>query len=225
MNTTFRKWRSILCFHAKLRQKLRHTFERVRPFGEFLKRSYDNFRFCVVRFNLPCFRIVHIAKGRERQPFATAEFLANTALHIFNKVVRKILGLSERHLQHEFPLRSWLKPKLREAQRNDFAGIYEIDNASAVHTVASEAIRVPCEYSNALALFYLVYHFGKPFSSGFLFAFRFLKFADDFKIFSTRIFSQFKKLRLNRHYLVVVIFRRFPSVEKIFWFEHNFLNY
>ena len=45
----------------------------------------------------------------------TLKSLADSTLHIFNKVVRKVFGLSERHLQHEFPLRSWLKPKLRKA--------------------------------------------------------------------------------------------------------------
>ena len=38
VNTAFRKWRSVFRFNAKLRQKLRHTFERVSSFGEFLKR-------------------------------------------------------------------------------------------------------------------------------------------------------------------------------------------
>ena len=44
-----------------------------------------------------------------------ADFLADSTLHILDEVVRKIFGLSERHLQHEFALRSWLKPKLRKA--------------------------------------------------------------------------------------------------------------
>src|SRR3989344_4265907 len=63
-----------------------------------------------MRFNGASFGIVHIAKGRERQPFSPAEFLADTAIDIFNKIIAVILGLAERHLQHKFPLRSWLKP-------------------------------------------------------------------------------------------------------------------
>src|SRR3989344_3780854 len=94
-------------------------------------------------FNGASFGIVYIAKGREREPFSPAEFLADTAIDIFNEIIRVILGLSERHLQHEFPLRSWLKPKCRKAQRNDFLRIYEVDNFSTIYRVAGETIRMP----------------------------------------------------------------------------------
>src|SRR3989344_3578816 len=94
-------------------------------------------------FNSASFGNIHIAKGRERQPFASTEFLADTTIDIFNKIIAVILGLTERHLQHKFPLRSWLKPKCRKAQRNDFLRIYEVDNFSAIYRVSGETIRMP----------------------------------------------------------------------------------
>src|SRR3989338_1035487 len=94
-------------------------------------------------FNGASFGVVHIAERRERQPFASTEFLADTAIDILNEIIRVILGLSERHLQHEFPLRSWLKPKCRKAQRNYFLCIYEVDNFSPIYRVAGETIRMP----------------------------------------------------------------------------------
>src|SRR3989338_9251960 len=84
---------------------------------------------------------------------------------------------------------------------------------------------MPCEYSHTVHFLNFANHGGKHFSSGFLCAFRFGKFCKNFHIFSTRVFPQFKELSFNTHNLVVVIFRRFASVEKIFWFEHNFINY
>src|SRR3989344_1141796 len=99
-------------------------------------------------FNRPSFGVVHIAKGREREPFASTEFLADTAIDIFYQIIRVIFGLTERHLQHEFPLRSWLKPKCRKAQRNNFFGIHEIDDAPAVHAVSRQSVRVPRQYAH-----------------------------------------------------------------------------
>src|SRR3989344_4846851 len=168
-----------------------------------------------MRFYCSRFLIIYITKWRFCQPFATAEFLADTAIDIFNQVIRVILGLTERHLQHEFPLRSWLKPKCRKAQRNDFLRIYEVDNFSSIYRVTGETIRMPREYSYALARFNFTNHFGKKFSPGFLCAFRLGKFLQNFHIFSTRIFSQFKKLCLNRHYLMVIVLGGLSSVEKI----------
>src|SRR3989344_2552241 len=79
---------------------------------------------------------------------------------------------------------------------------------------------MPCEYAYAVHFLNFTNHGGKHFSSGFLCAFRLGKFCKNFHIFSTRIFPQFKELRLNRHYLMVIIFGALASVEKIFWFEH-----
>src|SRR3989338_3359344 len=103
-------------------------------------------------FNRPSFGIIHIAKGRERQPFSAAEFLADTAIDILNEIVGVILGLTERHLQHKFALRSWLKPKCRKAQRNYFLSIYEVDNFSAVNAISRQSIRVPRKYSYAVQI-------------------------------------------------------------------------
>src|SRR3989338_1477420 len=175
-------------------------------------------------FNGASFWVVHIAKGRERQPFSPAEFLADTAIDILNEIIRVILGLTERHLQHEFPLRSWLKPKCRKAQRNDPFGIHEIDDAPTINAISRQSVRMPRQYAHAIAFFNKRHHLVKLFSSWFLCAFRLGKFLDNFHIFSTRIFVKLKELSFNTHNLVVIIFSALASVEKIFWFEHNVLH-
>src|SRR3989344_2815970 len=174
-------------------------------------------------FNGASFGIVHIAKGRERQPFSPAEFLADTAIDILNEIIAVILGLTERHLQHKFPLRSWLKPKCRKAQRNNFFGIHEIDDAPAINAISRQSVRMPRENTYALAFLNERHHLVKFFSAGFLCAFRLGKFLENFHIFSTRILSKLKELSFNTHNLVVIVLCAFTSVEKIFWFEHNIL--
>src|SRR3989344_8467318 len=94
----------------------------------FLKRFLYHSCFCRVWLNRPCFGIVHIAKRRKAWPFSAPEFLADTALYIFRKIIGIVFALTERHLQHELPLRSGLKPECRKAQRSDFALVYEVDN-------------------------------------------------------------------------------------------------
>src|SRR3990167_9225440 len=140
-------------------------------------------------FNGASFGIVHIAKGRERQPFAPTEFLADTAIDILNEIIAVVLGLTERHLQHEFPLRSWLKPKCRKAQRNDLFGIYEINYFAAVHAVSRQSVRMPRQNPYALAFLNERHHLVEFLSTRFLCAFRLGKFCKNFHIFSTRIFS------------------------------------
>src|SRR3989344_4963578 len=140
-------------------------------------------------FNIASFQIVHIAVRSFCKPLATAKFLAKPALHIFNEIIRKILTLTECHLQHKFPLRSWLKPKLRKAQRSDSTCVYEIDNFTTVNAIAGETIGVPSEDSICLTSLNRVHHFCKLLSPRHLCAFRFLKFSENFKIFSTRKFS------------------------------------
>ena len=134
----FGKWRSVPSFNTKFRQKVGDSAEGVRPFGIFLKRFYHNARFGRMRFNISRFGIVHIAKGSAHQLLASTNFLADTTGNILNEVVAVILTLSERHLQHKFPLRSWLKPKCRKAQRNYFGRVYCVNDAPAVHAVCAQ---------------------------------------------------------------------------------------
>src|SRR3989338_1331793 len=175
-------------------------------------------------FNGASFWVVHIAKGRERQPFSPAEFLADTAIDILNNIIAVILGLTERHLQHEFSLRSWLKPKCRKAKRNYLFCIHEIDDAPAINAISCQSIRMPRQNSYTLTFFNKRHHLVKFFSARFLCAFRLGKFLENFHIFSTRIFAKLKKLSFNTHNLVVIVLCAFTSVEKIFWFEHNVLH-
>src|SRR3989338_8170466 len=140
-------------------------------------------------FNVASFQIVHITVWSFCKPLATAKFLAKTTLYILNEIIRKIFGLSERHLQHKFPLRRWLEPKLRKAQRSDSTSVYEIDNFTTVNAITGETIGVSSEDSICLTSLNRVHHFCKLLSPRHLCAFRFLKFSENFKIFSTRKFS------------------------------------
>ncbi|MDD5731712.1 MAG: hypothetical protein PHU42_02370 [Patescibacteria group bacterium] len=51
--------------------------------------------------------------------------------------------MSKSDLKHKKPLRSWLKPKSRKAQRNYLADINAINNLSAIDRVSGETIWVP----------------------------------------------------------------------------------
>src|SRR3989338_7498252 len=66
--------------------------------------------------------------------------------------------------------------------------------------------------------FYILNHFGELVSPGLLCAFRFRKYFYDFNAFSARILSQFKKLCLNRHYLLVIFLCTLASIENAFSF-------
>ncbi|OIO31374.1 MAG: hypothetical protein CO061_01535 [Candidatus Yonathbacteria bacterium CG_4_9_14_0_2_um_filter_47_74] len=71
---TFAKWRSIASNNAVIRQKLRR--------GEFLKSANNKTRFQFIRFNISRLNIIYISKRRFCQPFATAQFLADSTLNI-----------------------------------------------------------------------------------------------------------------------------------------------
>ncbi|MFZ2149768.1 MAG: hypothetical protein WAV15_01240 [Minisyncoccia bacterium] len=157
---SFGRWRSLRT-HAVIRQKVGDSAEGVRPFGVFFKRFYYNARFSRVRFNISRFRIIHIAKGSAHQPLASTDFLADTTSNILNKIVGIIFTLSERHLQHKFPLRSWLKPKCRKTQRNYFGRVYCVNDAPAVNTIASKTVRMPREDTYAVHFLNAGHHFVK----------------------------------------------------------------
>src|SRR3989344_5619949 len=109
----------------------------------FLKRLLDNSRFRRVWLNCSRFRIIHIAERRKAGPFTPPEFLANPALYILRQIVRVIFRLAKGDLKHKKPLRSWLKPKCRKAQRSDFSGVYGVDYQTTINAVAGETIGVP----------------------------------------------------------------------------------
>src|SRR3989344_4477754 len=102
----------------------------------FLKRLLDNPRFCLVWLNGSRFGIIHIAERRKAGPFAPPEFLANPALYILRQIVGIIFGLAKGDLKHKQPLRSWLKPECRKAQRNNFADVYAINDLSAINAIS-----------------------------------------------------------------------------------------
>src|SRR3989338_3329579 len=78
---------------------------------------------------------------------------------------------------------------------------------------------MPCQNAKWFArTFDILNHFGKTVSPGLLCAFRFRKYFYDFNAFSLRIFSQFKKLCLNRHYLLVIFLGALASIENAFSF-------
>ena len=90
----------------------------------------------------------YIAERSFARILAAPEFLANPALYILGQIVRIILALAKGDLKHKKPLRSWLKPKSRKAQRSDLALVYEVDNLPAVNAVSGEAVRVPRQDSD-----------------------------------------------------------------------------
>src|SRR3989344_9467742 len=114
--------------------------------GKFLKSANNETRLQFVRFNISRFNIIYISKRRFCQPFATAQFLADSTLNILLKIVRVIFTLSERHLKHKETLWGWFKPKCRKTQRNAFSRVHGVDDAPAVNTIASKSIGGPCEY-------------------------------------------------------------------------------
>src|SRR3989344_6029971 len=190
------------------------------PCGEFLKSANNKTRFQFVRFNISRLNIIYISKRRFCQPFATAQFLADTTLNILFQVVRVIFGLTERHLKHKETLRGWFKPKCRKTQRNDFGRVHGVDDAPAVNTITSKSVGMPCENTDITHFLNTHHHFAEHFSSRTLCTFRLLKFLKNFKIFSARKFTKFHKLSWNTHYLFIIIFGALASIEKIFWFGH-----
>src|SRR3989338_362473 len=156
-------------------------------------------------FNVASFQIVHITVRSFCKPLATAKFLAKPTLYIFNEIIRKILALSERHLQHEFPLRSWLKPKLRKAQRSNSVDVHKVDNFTAINRITGETIGVPCQNAKwFITCFNILNHFGELVSPGLLCAFRFRKLTDNLNAFSLGKFAQFKSLSFYAHHLFIV---------------------
>src|SRR3989344_4005912 len=113
--------------------------------GEFLKSANNKTRFQFIRFNISSLNIIYISKRRFCQPFATAQFLADSTLNILLQVVGIIFRLTERHLQHKETLRGRFKPKCRKTQRNDFGSVHGVDDAPAVNGITSKTIWVPCE--------------------------------------------------------------------------------
>src|SRR3989344_1576157 len=93
---SFPKWRTLFGGNAVFRQILRETFQRIRSFGVFFVCTDNDARTCRMRLNRPCLEIIDVAKGRARQPFTSAEFLADTAIDILHQIVRIVFRLSER---------------------------------------------------------------------------------------------------------------------------------
>ncbi|MBI2100873.1 MAG: hypothetical protein HYT47_02555 [Candidatus Vogelbacteria bacterium] len=116
--------------------------------------------------------------------------------------------MSERHLEHKETLRSWLAPKSRKAQRNDFADVHEINDFATINTISRETIGVPTDDAHRLArVLDFLNHFGKHRPARFLGAFRLGKFLENLQIFSTGKLAKLEQLCLNAHNLVVIIFR------------------
>src|SRR3989338_1834373 len=175
--------------------------------GEFLKSANNKTRFQFVRFNISRLGIIHISKRRFCQPFATAQFLADSTLNILLQIVRIIFWLSERHLKHKETLRGWFKPKCRKTQRNYFGRVNSVDDAPAVNGITSKTIWVPCEDTYSVHIFYEGHHLAKFLTTRFLCAFRLLEFSQNFKIFFTRELTKLKELSFNTHNLFIIVLR------------------
>src|SRR3989344_1293215 len=142
----------------------------------FLKRLLDNPRFCLVWLNGSRFGIIHIAERRKARPFAPPEFLANPALYILRQIVGIIFGLAKGDLKHKQPLRSWLKPECRKAQRSYFGGVYGVNYQTAINRISGETIRVPRKKPHwSFTFLHFAHHLVKNFSPWLLCAFAFNK--------------------------------------------------
>src|SRR3989344_5487349 len=193
------------------------------PFGVLCKSNTNDTGISGMWLNIPQAWIVHIAKGSSGQPLTSSQFLAVTTLNIFGEIVTVILGLTKRHLQHEEPLRGWLKPKCRKAQRHHLASINGIDDASTINRIPRKTVGMPREDANTVGSLNLSHHHAEHLTPRCLCAFRLLKFLQDFKIFFTRQFTKLKQLRFDRHHLAVIILSTLTRVEKIFWFDIHML--
>ncbi|MFA5030292.1 MAG: hypothetical protein WC495_01750 [Patescibacteria group bacterium] len=125
-------------------------------------------------------------------------------------------------MQHELPLRRWLKPKLRKAQSRNCPGIHQVDNLPTIHAIAGETVWVPGQNAQwFLAGFNKGKHIPEGVSPRNLCAFRLRKLLDNGNAFAGGEFPQFNKLGLNGHNLLVIILGALASVEHAvqFWFE------
>ncbi|OGL78155.1 hypothetical protein A3J43_01735 [Candidatus Uhrbacteria bacterium RIFCSPHIGHO2_12_FULL_54_23] len=126
---------SALAHDAPKTQALLETLESVAPLGKLLECFTHHFCFHRVRLDIMRLEIVRVADGRKSWPLSAPEFLPDPAFDVFGEVVAVIFRLPERHLQHEQPLRSWLKPECREAQRSNLSNVYGVDDEATVHGV------------------------------------------------------------------------------------------
>src|SRR3989338_1021640 len=98
--------------------------------------------------------------------------------------------VSGKESAHEFTLRSWLKPKLRKAQRSNSSGVHQVNYFDTIHAITGETIRMPCQNAERFfARFNHGKHFGKFVSPGPLCAFRFRELTDNLNVFSLGKFS------------------------------------
>ncbi|MCL5007019.1 MAG: hypothetical protein M1153_02680 [Patescibacteria group bacterium] len=124
--------------------------------------------------------------------------------------------MAESDLQHKEALRRRLEPECREFQRNNLGGIYEVDDLPAVYRVASQSVGMPREDANgSFALIDGLNHLAEHLPARTFRAFAFNKGLDDFYMLSLGIRHKLGKLRLDAHYLPLLVFGGFAGIKKV----------
>src|SRR3989339_859124 len=133
--------------NTRFRQKVSNIFESFVAVGIQLERLTSQYSLFLVYDNGLSPRVVEIPKGSTRWVFPTANFLAKSPLRIFGKRIHIVFALSKGDIEHELTLWRTLKPECREFESTYTPCIEEIDNFSAVHTIASQSIGIPRNYA------------------------------------------------------------------------------
>ena len=87
------------------------------------KESFDQWAFHRMGNNLPEIFVIEIADSDISGPVTALEFLAQTSLHVFRKVVDVIFGLPKGDLEHEFTLGRVFKPERRKLEKEQMFGV------------------------------------------------------------------------------------------------------
>ncbi|MDD5750933.1 MAG: hypothetical protein PHS73_00240 [Candidatus Peribacteraceae bacterium] len=190
--------------------------KRVCASGVQLERLAHDWRLLWIKIDVSFLSIVDVSQRSRPRPLASAYFLAHAALHVLGKVVHVIFGLTESDVEHEFPLRSRLKPEGRELQSFELAGVQKMHDLPSIHTVPGEPVRVPCENSFRSSLLDNFQHSGELGSPGLFCGFGLAERSDDFQLFFCGIFAQLTKLRVDRKNLTIILFCGFATVRNDF---------
>ena len=110
---------------------------------------------------------------------------------VLGKGINVILALAKRNIEHELSLWGWLKPKRGKTHRRDLASVHKIDQSSAVHAVAGEAVGMPRQDAHVPFMLDALYHVVENWTAGLLRRLFLNEFADDLQSFSSGELAQF----------------------------------
>ncbi|HSY18441.1 MAG TPA: hypothetical protein VK815_08920 [Candidatus Acidoferrales bacterium] len=91
--------------------------------------------------------VIQVADGGGAGVFTPPDFFTKPALGVFRKGINVVFAETKIIVEHQFSLRRVLKPRAGEFERLNDAGVQHVNDPSAVHAVAGEAVGVPREYA------------------------------------------------------------------------------